>query len=580
MGSVQRAERRGRFEPMSFAPGLPAGRRTPLALPYSKARKQRAMNGRIANRVAACILLGLVACTSRSPNGRSAVAAVSRAVEARAAQCGAGSPDGPALVPPLAERHLRADRAIESLLVHYWRGADGYFSAAHPHAGGLTGYWTFAQAFDAVLDGVERTSGRRFSGTVETLYLAQDARGWRRNYFDDESWMALALIRASDQFGDPRYLSRARQLLDGIIADAWDTQSCVVAGNYWDRAHTQKATAANAGPVIAAIRLSERTGETRYFDFARQLYDAWRAAMVDPTTYAVTDHVDCRTGQRVYYRFTYNEGLMIGAAVELYRVTQDPAFLEDARGMAGYLAEFETQPGATGPVLFDGTSARCTGDCAQFKGIGYRYLMALLAADPGNDRVQAILDASARSIWDVARDPARDLFGTDWIAAPQASIRIDAQSSAAMALNLHAELAGPPPDGPPLEVFEAEEAVLHGVELENTHGAFTGFGYVAGWNADGQWIDFHPSVDLAERRRLRFRYAAGAGDAYRLIYLNGRNVIDRQRFVSTGSWDDYRTVEIEVPLVAGDNAVSVIYNGGLQSAGHLNLDHLELVAGP
>lgn len=54
----------------------------------------------------------------------------------------------------------RADAALEAMLVRYWNGTtlDG------------TQYWTYAQAWDAVLDGIERTG--RYHGWIETMYLA------------------------------------------------------------------------------------------------------------------------------------------------------------------------------------------------------------------------------------------------------------------------------------------------------------------------------------------------------------------------------------------------------------------------
>jgi len=106
----------------------------------------------------------------------------------------------PAIDPTLP--HARADEALERLLLDFWSGPQGYLNRTAPSDGNLTGYWTFAQAWDAALDGVERTQGKRFAGWIETLYLAQDARGWSSDYYDDESWMTLALIRAYDLTGD------------------------------------------------------------------------------------------------------------------------------------------------------------------------------------------------------------------------------------------------------------------------------------------------------------------------------------------------------------------------------------------
>ncbi len=86
-----------------------------------------------------------------------------------------------------ATAHARADASLERMITGFWNETSQYFDATEPANGRLTGYWTFAQAFDAVLDGVERTTGRKYFTYIETLYAAQNARGWSSPYYDDES---------------------------------------------------------------------------------------------------------------------------------------------------------------------------------------------------------------------------------------------------------------------------------------------------------------------------------------------------------------------------------------------------------
>src|SRR5207253_987090 len=77
-------------------------------------------------------------------------------------------------------------------------------------------------------------------------------------------------------------------------------------------AHTQKATASNAGPVIAACELYRATQKPAYLRFALQVYHYWWSSMVAPVTYQVADHINA-DGTKVWWKFSYNEGLMIGA---------------------------------------------------------------------------------------------------------------------------------------------------------------------------------------------------------------------------------------------------------------------------
>jgi predicted alpha-1,6-mannanase (GH76 family) len=477
----------------------------------------------------------------------------------------AASPDGGV---DAALWHGRADAALASLLVDYW--TPGYLAADSPSTGANTGYWTFAQGYDAVLDGVQRTDGAHYAGWIEGLYLAQNAQGWTSGFYDDENWMTLALIRAYDLGGDPKYLDHAKTLYAEIEA-AWDTTCCGAhpGGIWWDKhvPHSQKATASNAGPVIAGVRLAAHTGDAHYLQFAQQVYAYWRTYMVDPTTFAVTDHITTG-GTLVKYRFTYNEGLMIGAAVELYGATHDPMYLADAHAIAGYMVTAETRNG----VLFDGDDTHCGGDCAQFKGIGFRYLAQLQAVDPQPD-VAAVLATSAQAIWDDARG-SDDLFAADWRGPTQSTVILNAQSSAAMALSIYARSLGPAPAGD--GSYQAEDGVLHAIGLERAHAGYGGWGYLAAWNHDGQWVDFHVNVATAGSYMLTLRYAAGAGNASRLVYVNGANAIANQSFASTGSWNTWSTVTVPVTLPAGASTISIIYNSSQGSSNYLNLDAITL----
>jgi predicted alpha-1,6-mannanase (GH76 family) len=456
------------------------------------------------------------------------------------------------------------------MLLRYWVPASAYLAAASPTNGSLTGYWTFAQAFDAVLDGAERTGGAHFAGWIEGLYNDQNARGWSRDFYDDENWMTLALLRAYDLEGDARYLDEAKTLYADIEA-AWDTTCCGAhpGGIWWDRPHTQKATASNAGPVISGVRLAARTGDAHYLAFAEQVYDYWLANMIDPTTHAVTDHIT-PSGQLYHYKFTYNEGLVIGAAVALYEATNDSKYLDDAHGVAGYMLAHETVSTPDGTVLFDGTNTSCGNDCSQFKGIGYRYLQTLYEADPSHAEYAAVLDASAHAIWDLARGGG-DLFATDWAGPAPSSALINAESSAAMALSRYASSLGPDPE-PASSTYEAEDGVVHAIGLEASHAGFSGWGYLAGWQGDGQWVDFHVSVPASGTYHLKLRYAAGAGNASRLVYINGQNVVPNLALPSTGSWDSWSTVTTDVVLPAGKSTISIIYNSSLGSTSYVNLD--------
>jgi len=473
--------------------------------------------------------------------------------------------------------HARADRALADLLLGFWNGGNQYLDAAEPTNNQSTGYWTYAQAFDALLDGAERTGGRHFGGLVRSFYAGQEARGWSSDFYDDENWMALALMRAFDRTKDAAYLDRAVILFQDIT-NAWDGTSVRPGGIWWDRAHTQKATASNAGPVITGARLTSKTGDPAHLAFARRAYDHWLTTMVDATTHQVADHVN-PDGTIVRWQFTYNEGLMIGAAVELYIATGEARYLSDAHAIAAAMVRLETRSTAAGSILFDGTNTGCAGDCAQFKGIGYRYLAALFRMDPSHAEYRPVLQGSAEALWTLARNATSGLFSIDWAGPPLATAITGQQSSAVMALNLFAALCGAYP-GDASAGYEAEDAWIDHVSMEAVHAGFSGWGYVAAWNGDRQSVEFAVEVPAAGNHRLTFDYAAADGDAARAILVNGVVASPRLLFPSSGSWDDWTEVGATVALAAGENRIKVLYDAAGGSARHLNLDRLRLSVAP
>ncbi len=125
--------------------------------------------------------------------------------------------------------------------------------------------------------------------------------------------------------------------------------------------------------------------------------------------------------------------------------------------------------------------------------------------------------------------------------------------------------------------LEAEGGTLHDVGVEANPNGHTGDGYIAGWNGAGQWVDLTTTLEKAGRYDVTFRYAAGAGEASRYLYVNGATVVADQSFPGTSSWDAWQTVTVpNVPLVAGPNTLSVIYEAGNGSHNWLNLDNLTI----
>jgi len=479
----------------------------------------------------------------------------------------------------VATYHDRADRALQSFMLKFWRGDQQYVRQQFPDNGALTGYWTYANAWDAVLDGVERTGGEQYVGLIETFYLGQDERGWWAGYYDDECWMTLALMRAYDLTGNAKYLTQA-QALYGDIMGGWDTTCCgaIKGGVWWDRGHTQKATAANAGAALAGARLYERTGVSSYLNFSQQVYSFWYSNMVNFSSFQVCDHINT-DGTKVWWKFSYNEGLMIGAACALERVTGNSAYRTNADNFARFMIQNEVVSTFLGLVLSDGSNSGCGGDCHEFKGPAFRYLSLLYASGSQVPKYYSALKGSADSIWTNARNANAMLFSVDWLGPPQGVVDQAQDNAACAALSRFAQIyGGYPGSGIPLNQYEAENATLHHVQLEALKGNFSAWGYVTGWNGDNQWVEFGINCAVAGSHTLGFRYSAGAGDAVRCVSVNGVDLAPGQRFPATPAWTNYSTATMACNLPAGRSTVRISYDSSQNSSNGLNLDNL-IVAG-
>jgi len=350
----------------------------------------------------------------------------------------------------------RAEQSLGRFVSQYWSHKQHYLLKYHPDPGSLTlsEYWNYAQSFDAVIDGVliaPSSSGPPVFGevkaVVEAMYAGQAARGWSRAYYDDMNWMAIALLRAF-HFVVPsqRAFVQTAETLYGSIMAAWDTTCCGSnpGGIWWDTAHTQKATASNAGPVITGVYLHALTGNATYLTFAERVYDYWWRTMVNTTTYQVADHIEASSGDVVWWKYTYNEGLMVGASVALHCATANATYLDNAHAVAGFMYTNETVRLANSThslVLTDGDANSCTGtDCPQFKGIAFRYLNMLQRVSPRAHYAQLLAD-SANAIWTLAQQNGTTLFGTAWQGPPPQPndvINNAQESAAAMAIAIYA----------------------------------------------------------------------------------------------------------------------------------------------
>jgi predicted alpha-1,6-mannanase (GH76 family) len=311
-------------------------------------------------------------------------------------------------------------------------------------------YWKYAQAYDAVLDAVERSQGAQFTIHARQLFTGwHDWPGqWKRTWFDDENWVALALLHAHRVEPEPNgdYLGLASMTYDDIWArGATHDRLGNFTGIYESIStgpnfHT-KAAVSNFGPVITAVHLNHMTE-------AREIYAWAREHLSDPLTGNVYGDLE-PDGTVVKVHYTYDFGVAIGAALSLYEATHEKQFRDDAYRYADFMVHNLVEPWNGEMILYDYCAPKCETekcDCSTFKGIGYRYLAALYESQIGaNDPAYAttiatmhdVLSASARALWS-ARSPS-GTFPSDWGGGWRTFSSLGGEASAVMTLNIAAK---------------------------------------------------------------------------------------------------------------------------------------------
>ncbi|MEV4704343.1 glycoside hydrolase family 76 protein [Actinoplanes sp. NPDC049316] len=229
---------------------------------------------------------------------------------------------------------------------------------------------------------------------------------------DDAAWWGLAWIEAYDLTGETRYRDEAVTIAS-YVHGFWDTSTCG-GGVWWDRERTYKNAVTIGLYVRLAAALHNRLpGDTAWRDRAVAGWNWYARSGLINASGLVNDGLTgscANNGQTVY---TYNQGLAIGAALEVYRAAGDPAVLAAARQLADAAL---TSPVLTrGGILTEACDAAdrtCDDNAKQFKGIFMRYL-GDLADVTGDAGYRAYARTQADRLWSADRD-ALNRIGQRW----------------------------------------------------------------------------------------------------------------------------------------------------------------------
>ncbi len=206
----------------------------------------------------------------------------------------------------------------------------------------------------------------------------------RESVFDDQVWAAQEFLNAYNLYGEKSYLDSAVELTEYIYL----VGRCELGGIYWGQGYISRHACSSAPFVKLAVMLAKATGEGKYLDWAKDVYDWTYSTLRDPSDNLYYDLIGTRfkidspvpdsspdwqnpkyiegneiigNGNIDKKKYSYNSGSMVSAGVALYEATGEAHYLEEAKKTA-YSARkyFGNEKVKEGFVVYPGSDGGTT----------------------------------------------------------------------------------------------------------------------------------------------------------------------------------------------------------------------------
>lgn len=334
---------------------------------------------------------------------------------------------------------LAADSSTNALINKFWNEDGNYFNYANDNKDLAFQYWPNAHAMDVVVDAYLRTNDSKYSAYFDKWFAGikvKNGNTYKNDFVDDMEWNALTMLRIYNITKDQKYLDTTLELW-GYIIGQWS--DILGGGIRWSTSEAFSKNACSNGPAaILAARLYKLTKDEEYLDWAKKIYDWEKQTLVISSTGKVQDNINA-AGEINTVALTYNEGTYLGAGVELYDITKDVVYLNDARRAALYTV--------SNLVSNNILRNEGEGDNALFKGIFIRYFLELIQVkdldSAYKSKFEKILQNNAYVAWTsgVNKIGAYDdilMFGPSWESAPIGQTQLTSQASGCMLIEARA----------------------------------------------------------------------------------------------------------------------------------------------
>ncbi len=348
-------------------------------------------------------------------------------------------PDTPVTVKPVTYNYSLLADSLQAATYNTFISANRNYFVQNNTGTTTFNYWPQAHMLDVLLDGYLRTNNSQYTLRMKALLNGikiQNGGAYPNEFYDDMGWLANASLRTYNVNKDADYLNVAQTLYTEIKGGYNSTAGGGIA---WQRNQLYYKNIPSTGnAAILAARFYELNGNAADLTLAKSLY-TWMKTTLVTTGGVVYDGINRnQDGAIDYWEFTYNQGLFIGSAVELYNCTKDASYLQDAILVANNLI---ADPNLTlnGILKSEGQ-----GDGGLFKGVAVRYLTALVeltALDDANrTKYAAFLQRNAQTLYYKGIARPTYMISPDWAVQPSGGTDLTTQLSGVMMIEAAAKL--------------------------------------------------------------------------------------------------------------------------------------------
>lgn len=333
-----------------------------------------------------------------------------------------------------------ADSSSSSFIYSYWNPVEKYFNYDNNNKIDFH-YWPQAHALDVVIDAYIRTGDNLYKTTIQGWYEGVKAKNGNTFYnvfYDDMEWNALTMLRAFNATQDSRYKTSAIDVWNDIKT-GWNEKGG--GGIAWRKDQLYSKNACSNGPAcILAARLYQQFGNIEDKEWALKIYNWEKENLFNPSNGAVYDNLNANTGEiNTAWIFTYNQGTFLGSALELYKITGEKPYLNDAVKAADYT--LNNLVNSSDQLL----KSEGNGDGGLFKGIFIRYFTQLILHPDLNEvtkkRYLAFVKHNAETLWREGTNKQLVLYGPYWKTKPGTVSQLTTQTSGAMLIEAMVLLA-------------------------------------------------------------------------------------------------------------------------------------------